>query len=108
MMDHRQKTPQREVPAVKRWRDEEGCILTVQAALLATLLLITAFGFMSGGDRRSGEEGFGCYHYCCPPSSASCLDNRDHLYPAEAEEKGHLLHQPTKDQHVWTAEPHLL
>lgn len=71
-------------------------------------LLITVLVIMSGGDRGSGEEGFGCHHYCCPTSSASCLDNRNHLYPAEAEEKGHLLHQPTEDQHVWTAEPFLL
>lgn len=71
-------------------------------------MLITAFGFISGGGRRSSEESFGCYHYCCSPSPTSCLDNRDHLHPAEAEEKGHLLHQPTKNQHVWTAEPHLL
>lgn len=108
MVDHGQKTAQPEAPAVQRRRDEEGYIQTIQAALLATLLLITAFGFMPGGGRRSGKEGLGCYHYCCPTSSASCLDNRDHLYPAEAEEKGHLLHQPTEDQHVWTAEPHLL
>lgn len=81
---------------------------SVQVALLATLFLITVLVIVSGGDRRSGEEGFGCYHYCCPTSSASCLDNRNHLYPAEVEEKGHLLHQPTEDQHVWTAEPCLL
>lgn len=80
----------------------------VQAALLATLFLITVLVIMSGGDGGSGEEGFGCYHYCSPTSSASCLDNRNHLHPAEVEEKGHLLHQPTEDQHVWTAEPFLL
>lgn len=107
-MDHGQKTAQPEAPAVEGRRDEECYTQTIQAALLATLLLIIAFGFMTGGGRRSGEEVFGCYHYCCPPSSASCLDNRDHLYPAEAEEKGHLLHQPTEDQCVWTAEPYLL
>lgn len=93
-------------PAVEGRRDEEGYIQCKKHSL--PLFLITVLVIMSGGDRRSGEEGFGCHHYCCPTSSASCLDNRNHLYPAEVEEKGHLLHQPTEDQHVWTAEPFLL
>lgn len=108
VMYHGQKTLDHETPVVQGRRDEESYTQTIQAALLAIFLLITVFGFMSGGGWRSSEEGFGCYHYCCPPGLAGCLDHRDHLYPAEAEEKGHLLHQPTEDQHVRTAEPHLL
>lgn len=106
MMDHGQKTVQPGAPAVEgRW-DEEGYTQCKHHSL--PLFLITVLVIMSGGDRRSSEEGFGCYHYCCPASSASCLDNRNHLYPAEVEEKRHLLHQPTEDQHMWTAEPCLL
>lgn len=107
VMYHGQKTPEHETPVVQGRRNE-SYTQTIQAALLDIFLLIIVFDFMSGGGWRSSEESFGCYYYCCPPSPASCLDHRDHLYPEEAEEKGHLLHQPTEDQHVWTAEPHLL